>query len=251
MAVMIGVDPHKRWHTAVAIDRDEVELTRLRVRASRQQVDELLKWAARFEDRTWVVESADGLGYLLAQQLVATGERVLDVPATLAARVRVLASGRSSKNDPNDGYSIAVAALRAPALDAVARADHGSVLRLLAKRNHQLGSARTAAACRLYGLFFIHHRTRRVFLAGITTEPARDRVTQCARNATEDLRDATVTVRYLLRDRDDKFGPASTRCGRARGRASFGVPCGRRMRTPSPSAGCARCDRSVPTDSSS
>ena len=195
MAVMIGVDPHKRWHTAVAIDRDEVELTRVRVRASRQQVDELLKWAARFEDRTWVVESADGLGYLLAQQLVATGERVLDVPATLAARVRVLASGRSSKNDPNDGYSIAVAALRAPALDAVARADHGSVLRLLAKRNHQLGSARTAAACRLYGLFFIHHRTRRVFLAGITTNPARDWVTQCARNVTEDLRDATVTVR--------------------------------------------------------
>ena len=37
----------------------------------------------------------------MAQQLTAAGQRVLDVPATLAARVRVLGSGRSNKNDPN------------------------------------------------------------------------------------------------------------------------------------------------------
>src|SRR5207253_10818499 len=116
MAVMIGVDLHKGSHTAVAIDGDEVELAQIRVRASRRQVAQLQEWADRFEDRTWAVESAGGLGYLLAQQLIAAGERVLDVPATLAARVRVLATGRSNKNDPNDGYSIAVAALRAPAL---------------------------------------------------------------------------------------------------------------------------------------
>ena len=70
----------------------------------------------RFEARTWAVEGAGGVGYLLAQQLVAAGEVVLDVPATLAARVRVLGSGRSNKNDANDGYSIAVAALHAPRL---------------------------------------------------------------------------------------------------------------------------------------
>ena len=110
MAVMIGVDPHKRSHTAVAVDADEVELGRLEVRASRVQVDELLAWAARFGEQVWAIESADGLGYLLGQQLVAAGERVVDVPATLSARVRVLASGRSNKNDPNDGYSVAVAA---------------------------------------------------------------------------------------------------------------------------------------------
>jgi transposase len=102
MAVMIGVDPHKGSHTAVAIDRDETELASVTVRATRRQVDELLEWAARFEERTWAIESAGGLGYLLARQLVAAGEQVLDVPATLAARVRVLGSGRSNKNDPND-----------------------------------------------------------------------------------------------------------------------------------------------------
>ncbi len=34
--------------------------------------------------------------------LVAAGETVVDVPATLASRVRVLSTGRSNKNDPND-----------------------------------------------------------------------------------------------------------------------------------------------------
>jgi len=152
MAVMIGVDPHKRSHTAVVIDGDDVELGRIEVRASGGQVDELLVWAARFGDHIWAIESADGLGFLLAQQLVAAQERVLDVPATLSARVRVLGSGRSNKNDANDGYAVAVAAMHAPALRVVERADHAAVLRLLAKRNKQLGSARTAAACRLHAL---------------------------------------------------------------------------------------------------
>src|SRR5262245_6308756 len=152
MAVMIGVDPHKRSHTAVVVDGDDVELGRFEVRASGAQVGELLGWAGRFGPRIWAIESADGLGYLLGQQLVAAGERVLDVPATLPARVRVLGSGRSNKNDANDGYSVAVAALHAPGLRVVERADHAAVLRLLAKRNKQLGSARTAAACRLHAL---------------------------------------------------------------------------------------------------
>jgi transposase InsO family protein len=68
-------------------------------------------------------------------------------------------------------------------------------------------SVDTVSLRRLYVLFFIHHGTRRVFLAGITTNPTREWVTQCARNVTEDLRDAAVTVSYLLRDRDGKFGP--------------------------------------------
>jgi len=86
MTVMFGVDPHKGSQTAVAIDGDDVELARVMVRASARQVAELLGWAERFAQRTWAIESADGLGYLLGQQLVAAGERVLDVPATLPAR---------------------------------------------------------------------------------------------------------------------------------------------------------------------
>src|ERR1035437_5677526 len=101
MTIVIGIDPHKATHTAVAIGSDESELATVTVRATRQQTDKLLSWAEPFEERTWAIESAGGLGYLLAQQLVSVGEQVLDVPATLASRVRVLGSGRSNKNDPN------------------------------------------------------------------------------------------------------------------------------------------------------
>jgi transposase len=92
------------------------------------------------------------MGYLSAQQLVARGEEVLDVPATLASRIRVLATGRSNKNDPNDAHSIAVAAFRAPGLRNVEVADHSQVLGLLAKRNVDLGSHRTRVVCRLHAL---------------------------------------------------------------------------------------------------
>jgi hypothetical protein len=44
-------------------------------------------------------------------QLVAAGETVRDVPSTLAARIRVLGSRRSDKNDPNDALSVAIAAI--------------------------------------------------------------------------------------------------------------------------------------------
>src|SRR5207253_11076895 len=63
-------------------------------------------WAADWPERTWAVEGARGLGYLLAQQLVAAGERVLDIQPKLGARVRLLATGASGKNDPNDARSV-------------------------------------------------------------------------------------------------------------------------------------------------
>ena len=152
MNVVIGVDPHKASHTAVAIDEAEDEISSVKVRATRRQVEQLVRWAEPFEKRRWAIESAGGMGYLLAQQLVARGEEVLDVPATLASRIRVLATGRSNKNDPNDAHSIAVAAFRAPSLRSVEPAEHSQVLRLLAKRNVDLGSHRTRVVCRLHAL---------------------------------------------------------------------------------------------------
>jgi transposase len=152
MNVMIGVDPHKASHTAVAIDGDEDQLSSVKVRATHRQVDQLMDWAEPFDKRTWAIESAGGMGYLLAQQLVARGEDVLDVPATLASRIRVLATDRSNKNDPNDARSIAIAALRAPRLRSVEPAHHAEVLRLLAKRNMDLGTQRQRVVCRLHSL---------------------------------------------------------------------------------------------------
>ena len=54
------------------------------MRATCQQADRLLTWAEPLGPRTWAVESAGGLGYLLSQQLVGAGEQVLDVPPVLS-----------------------------------------------------------------------------------------------------------------------------------------------------------------------
>jgi transposase len=80
MSVIIGIDPHKSTHTAVAISADEQPLARLQVAADRCQTARLLAWASPLGDeRTWAIESAGGLGKLLAQQLLAAGEHVVDV----------------------------------------------------------------------------------------------------------------------------------------------------------------------------
>jgi transposase len=152
MTITIGIDPHKATHTAVAIGCDETQLATITVRATRHQTERLLGWAQPFEQRVWAIESAGGLGYLLAQQLVDAGEHVLDVPATLASRVRVLGTGKSDKNDANDARSVAIAALRSPGLRSVKPADHAEVLRLLAKRNQDIGDLRTKLVCRLHNV---------------------------------------------------------------------------------------------------
>jgi len=122
---MIGIDPQKSSHTAVAIGLGEEPLGELRVRACPSQAGQLLAWAQEWPERAWAIKGAAGLGNLLSRQLVAAGERVLDVPPEPAARVRLQRSGNTSKNDPDDACPVAVAALRskawrpvvAPALD--------------------------------------------------------------------------------------------------------------------------------------
>jgi transposase len=151
-AVMIGVDPHKGSHTAVAIGGAEEPLGQLRVRASASQAERLVAWAAAWPERTWAVEGAGGLGHLLGQQLVAMGERVLDVQPKLGARVRLLATGASNKNDPNDALSVAVAALRSKTRRLVTADDHRAVLRVWSRRHRDLGRAKNQAACRLHAV---------------------------------------------------------------------------------------------------
>ena len=147
---IIGIDPHRGSHTATVLDGAEEVLDELRVSADGRQRDRLLDWAAAFVPRLWAVEGATGTGALLAQQLVAAGERVVDVPPTLSARVRLLDSGRSDKSDSHDARSAAVVALRHQSLRQVQAQDHLAVLRLLAKRHHDLIAARTRAVCRLH-----------------------------------------------------------------------------------------------------
>jgi transposase len=151
-AVMIGVDPHKASHTAVAISAAEEPLGELRVRACVAQTERLLAWAKAWPQRAWAVEGAGGTGHLLAQQLVSAGERVLDVQPKLSARVRLLAAGDVNKNDPNDARSVAVAALRSAGVRQVRADDHAAVLKIWSKRYRDLGRTRTQVVCRLHAV---------------------------------------------------------------------------------------------------
>jgi transposase len=148
----IGIDPHKASHTAAVLDAHEQLVSEVRVRADRSQRDRLLDFAAEFEPRCWAIEGATGTGALLAQQLVAAGETVFDVPPALSARVRLLDNARSDKTDAHDARSAAVVALRHSRLRVVGLEDHSAVLRLLAKRHHDLVAHRTRAICRLHTL---------------------------------------------------------------------------------------------------
>jgi hypothetical protein len=160
VAVMIGIDPHKASHTAVVISAAEEPLDELRVRAAASQTERLLAWAQAWPQRTWAVEGAGGVGHLLAQQLLAAGERVLDVPPKLAARVRLLESGNTNKNDPNDARSVAVAALRSAGVREAQRDDHAAVLKVWSKRYKDLGRTRTQVACRLHAVLRAGARRR-------------------------------------------------------------------------------------------
>jgi Transposase len=152
MAVMIGIDPHKGSHTAVVIGPSEEPLGRQRVRACPDQAQQLLAWAAAWPERTWAAGGATGLGRMLAQQLAAAGEHVLDIQPKLAARVRLPGAGDVNKNDPNDARSVAVAALRSRAPRQVAADGHAAVLKILAKRHRDLARSRNQVACRLHAV---------------------------------------------------------------------------------------------------
>ncbi|MCX2935069.1 IS110 family transposase, partial [Mycobacterium sp. CVI_P3] len=50
----------------------------------------LRRFAQQWTDPVWAIEGAAGLGAPLTRQLAADGVEVIDVPAKLAARVRLL-----------------------------------------------------------------------------------------------------------------------------------------------------------------
>jgi transposase len=152
MPVMIGVDPHKASHTAAALDDYGQLLDQQRIPATLDGYQQLRQWAGRWPQRRWAVEGAHGVGRALAQRLVSDGERVVDVPAKLAARVRVLSVGHGRKSDPDDAVSVAVAAKSIPQLRQVDVEDQAVVLHLLTKRREDLVAARTQTINRLHRL---------------------------------------------------------------------------------------------------
>ena len=150
--ITIGIDPHKRSLTAAALDPHSRLLGQLRVSASAQAGRQLLAWAEQWPQRRWAVEGASGLGRGIAQLLVAAGEPVVDVPAKLAARARLLGTSSARKTDLADAGSVAAAAIHHRRLRPVALEDHTLVFRLLSDRRDDLVAERTRILSRLHVL---------------------------------------------------------------------------------------------------
>jgi hypothetical protein len=128
---MIAVDPHKASNTAAVLDPvTKTLIETARFASSAEGYDRLTAFARRWAQRRWAVEGCHGAGRSLARRLAAGGEVVLDVPAKLAARVRVYSRGHGRKTDKHDAVSIGLAAIDGAGVLPVARDDVTVSLRL-------------------------------------------------------------------------------------------------------------------------
>jgi transposase len=151
--VMIGVDPHKRSVTIEARDAREVLRATGTFPTTNPGYRAMLKVAGQWPRRVWAVEGAGGVGRPLAQRLLADGERVLDVPAKLSARVRVFDVGNGRKTDATDAHAVVMAALRdRDRLHELSTDEELMVLRLLVDRRDELSQARAQGLNRLHRL---------------------------------------------------------------------------------------------------
>src|SRR5437764_4977107 len=151
--VIIGVDPHKLSVTFEARDSREILRAKGRFGTDTGGYRQLLAYARQWPERVWAVEGANGVGRPLAQRLLASGERVLDVPAKLAARARVFDTGQGRKTDPADAHAIVMVALRDKGLRELTTDPDLTVLRLLCDRRDELSRARAQALNRMHRLF--------------------------------------------------------------------------------------------------
>src|SRR4051812_25927274 len=113
---IIGVDPHKLSATIEVVDHREEFLGSGRFTTDQAGYTAMRKYAKTWPDHLWAVEGANGVGRPLAQRLLEAGEHVVDVPAKLAARVRLFDTGHNRKTDARDAHSIAVVAVRTKTL---------------------------------------------------------------------------------------------------------------------------------------
>jgi transposase len=150
--VIIGVDPHKMSVTIEVVDTHERLLGSGRFDTNNTGYAAMCRYVKQWPDRGWAVEGANGAGRPLAQRLVAAGERVVDVPAKLAARVRLFDTGHNRKTDALDAHSIAVVAVRTEGLRRVVEDGELEALRMLTDRRDELARQRVQTVNRLQRL---------------------------------------------------------------------------------------------------
>jgi transposase len=101
--VVIGIDAHKRSHTAVVVDEHGRQLAAKTAAATSKDHLALLRWACGYgTDRLWAVEDCRNMTRRLEADLLAAGERIVRVPPKLMANARDSARtyGRPTRSTP-------------------------------------------------------------------------------------------------------------------------------------------------------
>jgi transposase len=164
MAIICGVDAHKRSHCVVAVDDSGRKLGEKTSKTTTSGHIDAMRWARKTygPDIVWAVEDCRHVSRLLEQDLLNAGYAVIRVPTRLMARTR--ASARSpGKSDPIDALAVARAALREPGLPTATYDEGSRELKLLVDRREDLLGQRTATINRL--LWRLHELDPEVVIA--------------------------------------------------------------------------------------
>ncbi len=148
--VILGIDAHKRTHTAVAIDEAGRRLGEKTTRMTTTEASlELLRWAESFgPKRRFAVEDCRHLSRRLEADLLGAGEEIVRVPPKLMAHARD-AARTYGKSDPIDALAVARAAWREPDLPVAHLDGPSRDLRLLVDHREDLVRERTSQVNRL------------------------------------------------------------------------------------------------------
>jgi transposase len=148
--ITIGIDPHKRSHTAAAVNSATGELCEeLTVTSDQAGHERLLEWArALGSERRFALEDCRHVCGRLERELIARGEHVVRVAPKLMAGAR-RSQREFGKSDPIDALAVARAALREPDLPAAHLDPRAREIKLLADHREDLVRERTAQIQRL------------------------------------------------------------------------------------------------------
>lgn len=147
--VVLGIDAHKRTHTAVAVDEHGKRLGTKTVPATSAGNLELVRWASQFGEHRFAVEDCRHLSRRLERDFLAAGETLVRVTPKLMARTRRSARERG-KSDPIDAMSIARAVQREDDLPTAHLDGPEREVRLLTDHREDLVNERTRAQNRLH-----------------------------------------------------------------------------------------------------
>lgn len=151
-----------------------------------------------------------GLGAPLARQLAADGVEVIDVPAKVAARVRLLSTGHGRKTDEADAVSVGIAALTASRLNTAAVEASIIAMCTLVEHRDDLVNTRTQTVNRLHVL--LTHLTPGGAPHGLTADRAADILRQIRPRepAVKTLRSLAVDLIAEIRAFDRRIAKAAT-----------------------------------------